>query len=286
MGISRTLLDTASLVPPSSIQWLTLREAREQSLDNMSPVATAWSLDTNADGLVFATSGVVKPGPRSRVLVSIFKRGDQPRVVVTFFPADSNEADALETIRSDDPVKLSVDGDVIAELPSSKWTTGTSESVLVEIPVEAAGLRKLSTGTMLRVAVSVPDCCGRYDPTIDLPLRGLARFLPAVIHRAHRPDLLTCLLFARLRHATRRATFTHADDGSPEGCCRPGPQAIPGRHHDRRGDTSLVLTVAIAPWRARGRPPAVARRFGTLTLRFSSSAGVFSRHSTVCRPCA
>jgi hypothetical protein len=181
MGISRTLLDTASLVPPSSIQWLTLSEAREQLLDNMSPVATAWSLDTNADGLVFATSSVVKPGARSRVLVSIFKRGGQPRVVVNFFPADSNQADALETIRSDDPVKLSVDGDVIAELPSRKWTTGTSPSVLVEIPVDAAGLQKLSTGTKLKVAVSVPDCCGRYDPTVDLPLTGLARFLPAVI---------------------------------------------------------------------------------------------------------
>jgi hypothetical protein len=253
MGISRTLLDTASLVPPSSIQWLTLREAREQSLDNMSPVATAWSLDTNADGLVFATSSVVKPGSRSRVLVSIFKRGGQPMVAVNFFPADSNQADALETIRSDDPVKLSVDGDVIAELPSSKWTTGTSPSVLVEIPVDAAGLQKLSTGTELRVAVSVPHCCGRYDPTIDLPLTGLARFLPAVIHTGPQtgpidvpvvreietstgaPDSATPMI-ERLRNAFDRV-----------------PRPFQAGIMIGGAILALLLTVAIAPWPARSR---------------------------------
>ena len=267
MGISRTLLDTASLVPPSSIQWLTLREAREQLLDNMSPVATAWSLDTNADGLVFATSGVVKPGPRSRVLVSMFKRGDQPLVVVNFFPADSNQADALETIRSDNPVTLSVDGDVIAEIPSSKWTTGTSESALVEIPVDVAGLQKLSAGTRLRVAVSVPDCCGRYDPTIDLPLRGLARFLPAVIHRGPQTGPIDVPVVREIATSTSAPHSATPMIDRLRNAFDPVPRPFQAGIMIGGAILALVFTVAIAPWRARGRSTAVGRRFRTLTLR-------------------
>lgn len=50
MGISRSLLDRASLVPASSIAWLSESEAKRFRLDNTSPSLMAWKVAPTEDG--------------------------------------------------------------------------------------------------------------------------------------------------------------------------------------------------------------------------------------------
>src|SRR5262245_24659779 len=166
MGVSRALLDLASFIEPESIHWLTIKEAREVMLDNMLPIVTNWRLDTNADGLVFATASVVIPGPHSTVVISVLARGGQSFLIAAFAPADADQASALAAVRTDESVKVSIDGVVIEELPSSNWTVGSGSSVLIEIPLAPASFLALATGTQLRLAVFVPHCCQRYDPSV------------------------------------------------------------------------------------------------------------------------
>jgi hypothetical protein len=184
MGVRRTLLDVASFIPSTDIYWLSPKAAREVSLDNMTPRPAAWTLGTNAEGLLFATSGVVIPGPRSAVSVFIFARNGQPTALVSFIPGDADQAAALNALRTDDPVTLMVDGVVIGESSSASWYSRQPPFIEIEIPLQASAFDKLAEGSTLDVAASVPNAVSMYNPSIRLPLAGLAQHLPALVSRS------------------------------------------------------------------------------------------------------
>lgn len=50
MGVSRSLVDVASLVPPDAIKWLDTLEVRKYRLDNLSPPLAHWVLGARDDG--------------------------------------------------------------------------------------------------------------------------------------------------------------------------------------------------------------------------------------------
>lgn len=181
MGVSRRLLDVASLVPPWSIRWLTLDEARSVVLDNMTPRPTAWTLGTNSEGLVFATSSVVRPGPRSSVGVFLFGRKGQPTAYVNFVPGDLDQSAALNALRTAYPVRFLVGGVVIGEQASGNWIAREYPLISIEVPLQATAFDTLAAGLMLEFTVFVANANRQYDPSITLPLSGLAQHLPALV---------------------------------------------------------------------------------------------------------
>ncbi|MFN7883617.1 MAG: hypothetical protein ACK5PF_11475, partial [bacterium] len=50
MGISRELLDAASLVPPNRIYWLTPQQTKRLRVDNSTPYIQPWKIAATADG--------------------------------------------------------------------------------------------------------------------------------------------------------------------------------------------------------------------------------------------
>lgn len=181
MGVSRRLLDVASLVPPWSIRWLSLDEARLAELDNMTPRPTAWTLGTNAEGMVFATSSVVRPGPRSSVGVFLFARKGQPTAYVNFIPGDLDQSAALNALRTDYPVRFVVGGVVVGEQASGNWIAREYPLISIEIPLQATAFDILAAGLMLEFHAFVANANRQYDPSIKLPLSGLALHLPALV---------------------------------------------------------------------------------------------------------
>lgn len=180
MGVNRRLLDVASTVLPSSVHWLSLDDARSVGLDNMTPQPIAWKLDTTSDGMVFAVSGVTRPGPRSNVGVFLFSRAGRPTAYVNFIPADSDQQAALNALRTDTPVRFIVDGAVIGETASTGWIARANPQVSIEVPLQPTAFDALAAGSTLELAVFVPEVYRQYDPSVALPLAGLSEALPAL----------------------------------------------------------------------------------------------------------
>jgi hypothetical protein len=181
MNVNRRLLDTAFLVPPWSIRWLSLDEERFVNLDNMTPRPTAWTLGTNAEGLVFATASVERPGPRSSVSMFLYSRSGQPMAYVNFRPGDLNQAKALYALRTDGPVRLAVDGVVIGEGASSDWIAREYPFISIEVPLLATSFDTLSIGSLLEFNAFVANAYHDYNSSATFPLAGLSQQLPALI---------------------------------------------------------------------------------------------------------
>lgn len=86
MGVSRALLDLASLVKPQSMRWLTPDEMRQLHVDNMTAITSKWQAEALKDGTVLATIEQIKPGMQSRVFLAIGKNKNQPTLLIGFTP--------------------------------------------------------------------------------------------------------------------------------------------------------------------------------------------------------
>jgi hypothetical protein len=189
MRVSRRLLDMASLVPPTSIRWLTREEARSLLLDTTGGSMTPWTLRTDANGLLSAQAAVTHADFRGFTLLSISSRVGETALDVHFAVGDGNRAAALQALQNTGQVRLSIDQAIVAELPSNGWTKAEDLFVTIRLPLKPSIRELLVSGYELEFSVGPSDCCGRYDPSVTVPLSDLRRFLPAVMRPSPGDDV-------------------------------------------------------------------------------------------------
>jgi hypothetical protein len=82
MGVDRSLVDMASMVPPASVHWLTQAEAQATRLDNSGGGFVAWSLVASQANLATASIAIQIPGTQN--YVRIFLSAPAGRPALTF----------------------------------------------------------------------------------------------------------------------------------------------------------------------------------------------------------
>ena|SRR2546428_637886 len=182
MGVSRNLLDVASLVPPDQLHWLSQDEMQRLRIDNMTVEKREWTLNALDDGTVFTSIVQKKPGSQSQVGLAVVKQSGRPVLVITFVPGEPGfhelqaALEALGTI----PIRLVVDGKQIAEYPGGWWTI-RKDAVIAGLPLSPQTINALRRGRVLSLEVPVAHVFEQYDPSLEFPLDELARFLSAVL---------------------------------------------------------------------------------------------------------
>ena len=182
MGISRALLDTASLVPPNEIYWLRPQQLVEYEIDNMTTINSPWALNALDDGTVVASVSQNKAGAQSRVTLSILKSQGQPTVVVSFTPSTrfSNRLeDALDAVNGNE-ITLLVDGRRIAQYESVNWQV-INDSVVARLSITDRTVDRLRRGRVLDLKVFVPGMLGQHDPTMSFSLDRIGPMLAAAM---------------------------------------------------------------------------------------------------------
>jgi hypothetical protein len=187
MGISRRLLDVASLVRPSEMHWLSLSELMQLRVDNMTVVPGRWRLNALDNGSVIAEISQTKPGPQSNVSLTILKNAGWPVLVITFIPGELTPLslrEAVEALNGEEivaKVTLRIDGQPIAAYKSVAWKVATNAAVTTVLPLSFQAVQALHIGKVLDLDVVVPHMFMQYDPSLQFPLDGLGKFLSAVL---------------------------------------------------------------------------------------------------------
>lgn len=75
MGVDRKLLDVASLVPPSSIYWLTDEQRRQLRVDNSQATYSDWILDSDQAGNPYTHATLLLAGDRLKANYMIRRTG-------------------------------------------------------------------------------------------------------------------------------------------------------------------------------------------------------------------
>lgn len=182
MGISRSLLDLASLVGPQDIRWLTQEQLQKLRVDNMATVSSQWKLDALKDGTVVATVAQVKPGAQSRVTLSVLKNQGQAVLLIAFTPGQQGQdvlQEALNAV-SQEPLAVRIDGQQIAAFKFVQWRI-IRESIVVGVPLSARAAERLRLGNVLGVAVSLARAYDQYDPSIEVSLERAESILAAAL---------------------------------------------------------------------------------------------------------
>ena len=182
MGVSRNLLDVASLVSPDQLYWLSQEEMQRLN-DNMTIEKMVWTLNALDDGTVFTSIVQKKPGPQSQVGLAIVKHSGHPVLLMIFVPGEPG-VHALQTaLEALNPkaIRLAVDGKQVAEYPGGGWWTVRKDAVIARVPLSQQTINAIRTGIVLRLEVPVAHIDEQYDPSLEFPLDGLSRFLSAVL---------------------------------------------------------------------------------------------------------
>lgn len=182
MGVSRNLLDVASLVPPDQLHWLSQEEMQRLRIDNMTVEKQVWTLHALDDGTVFTSIAQQKPGPQSQVGLAVVKQSGRPVLLITFVPGEPgfHELQAALKALGETPIQLVVDGKQIAEYPG-EWWTPWKDTVIAWLPLSPQNINALRRGRVLSLEVPVAHAFQQYNPSLEFPLDGLARFLSAVL---------------------------------------------------------------------------------------------------------
>lgn len=183
MGVSRNLLDVASLVPPDQLYWLSQEEMRRLSVDNMTVEQGVWTLNALGDGTIFTSIVQQKPGPQSQVELTVVKHSGQPVLLIKFVPGEPGMhalQTALEAL-STQPIRLLVNSKQVAGYPGGGWWTVRKDAVIARLPLSQQTINALRKGRILNLEVPVAHYVEQYDPSLEFPLDGLSRFLSAIL---------------------------------------------------------------------------------------------------------
>jgi hypothetical protein len=74
---------------------------------------------------------------------------------------------------------ISIDGSDVASFKSIYWKQ-TGKLFTTSLSLSPQAIQTLWTGKRISLLFMVPRCFDVYDPSLEFPLEGLARLLPAV----------------------------------------------------------------------------------------------------------
>lgn len=182
MGVSRSLLDIASLVPPQDIQWLTRNQLQQFRVDNMVVVTSPWTLDALEDGSIFAHIVQVKPGTQGRVSLSVRKVYDQTLLDMAFTPwhIGPDDFETALNVLSYGSFEVRIDRHRVGFFESVRWQIFKS-TIITTVPLSPLATERLRFGSTLEVRVHVPNAFSEYDPSVEVSLNGADAIFAAAL---------------------------------------------------------------------------------------------------------
>lgn len=179
MGVDRTLLDRTSLVPPTSMEWLSDAEARIYSLDNTAPPLAHWSVSPTAQGdAVLEVLQPISHGRRVAIRIGIV----QDTVVLAATTmldkiAYREERIAQFPLRDKPQVSLCADKRCIQGAALNPWTrTETASAIHFQalVAFSLSDLRELSRAQALSVSDRFGSALSDVSLSTDISTIGFS----------------------------------------------------------------------------------------------------------------
>jgi hypothetical protein len=182
MGIDRSLLDIASLIPPQDILWLTPKQLQKFRVDNIVAITTQWTLDAFKDGSVYAHIIYVKPVTQGRVSLLVRKVHDRIFLYVGFTPGhpESDDVESAFDAVSDEAIEVRIDQKRVGLFESVRWRI-SENTIIASVPLSSSAGEHLLLGRTLEVRVHVPTALSQYDPSIEVPLNAAHAIFAAAL---------------------------------------------------------------------------------------------------------
>ena len=188
MGISRELLDIASLIPPNEIYWLTDTQAKILGVDNNQSIASGWNLEATDEGKVFVRFSQELPGNRNNLI--LFFSSDNDKIILTLImninkPTPEKIQKGLSALNgkySDgiyNIINLHVDGKRLSSYKAA-WKSIAESGFAASVTLTKNDLKHLMTGKTMRISSSVARAESAFDPSADVTLEGLSKYLWAL----------------------------------------------------------------------------------------------------------
>ncbi|MGJ7522698.1 hypothetical protein ACSFA0_19590 [Variovorax sp. LT1P1] len=162
MGVDRGLLDRASMVPPSHIQWLPVPTLVQLNVDNRAPRLSPWTISAAANGNPLVTAR--QPVAFGRMTVVVLSAGG-PRINVAvaalFAPDVAASARDRFPVGDEAEISFNVDGRSIRVAPAGAWErmhrSGTSAAYVAKGTISREDLARISSARKLGLEDGFPN---------------------------------------------------------------------------------------------------------------------------------
>lgn len=191
MGVSRQVLDIASLVPPDRMHWLTEQELKTLRVDTSVKVNSPWMLSVSKENRIFTSSSLSLS--RDPFFV------DTGYITVAFFNVDGQIAMTLQVVvlknsslaggRADFvlnqlnnwPQHISFSSGGVGTLPKLRWTKGTSNSFSTSFIIQPKLLDEFRGSGTFSLDFMFPRALADLDPAGEFVIGDLPQQLNAIM---------------------------------------------------------------------------------------------------------
>jgi len=193
MGVSRQVLDIASLVPPERMHWLTEQELKILKVDTSVKVNSPWMLNVSNENRIFTSSSL----PLSSDPFSV----DTGYLTVAFFNVDGQVAMTLQVVVFDSGIEANIRDQVlgsllnqlntwpqsisfsnggVANMPKLRWVKGASNSFSTSFILQPDLLDQFRESRIFTVDFMFPRALDGLDPSGEFVIGDLPQQLSAI----------------------------------------------------------------------------------------------------------
>jgi hypothetical protein len=188
-GVSRRLLDLASLVPAQKIFWLNASEVKSVRLDNTSQILNPWKLQANADGTLVAwvTQPTTQSDDANVTQLMLMRTSSGPVLVMrgeyhNRFAANTSEGvDALNPSEGRANVWFEADGRRILSRVVRWQSDSGGQAVITSMRLSQSEAQALASAKSLRFVTSCPHSSDQYALDTDVSTEGAGGIFRAVL---------------------------------------------------------------------------------------------------------
>jgi hypothetical protein len=178
MGVSRSVIDIASLVPPQSIRFLSRSELREYRVDNSEPAFAKWELKVTPKGLVFASVRQELPQSRGRLGLVLSRIDGMLYLTIAYRPS-RDIGDAAGILNGGRYLELVIDDKRQIRQNNPDWSIRDG-TIVAAVKLSDVQARMLAAGKILKLETDVPMSSQDLSPDTEFQLESLRTLLPAL----------------------------------------------------------------------------------------------------------
>ena len=180
MGVSRELLNVASVVPPTEIYWVGSAERQQWRVDNSKTEFSGWRLDAASDGRPIVIATARYSGDKMQGSFLLYGRNGGVWIRIRL-AASSEKTDRVKQLGIFlGKVNVLVDGSRYAVLNPDQWSvSGAVVEATMELPREV--LSALATVSEIGLEFGIPNVSGDMRPDLKMTTGGLDRYTKTLV---------------------------------------------------------------------------------------------------------
>lgn len=188
MDVDRRLLDIAGLTPSNRLYQLSVEEAQDLNVDNVSPPPfSPWTIDADSNGRLYAmVSQAQSRGGTGTVALGLVRRGQEYICLMRYTRTDGDLATKEANLAFGEAgcPTLSVgdgyDGREIAVQCTGGWRRVTRDSFSIGFTLSSAALVAMSRAGRIRIDPGFPMVHYSLGPNVVISTDGLPKALAAL----------------------------------------------------------------------------------------------------------